>query len=60
MSLKDDFQTFISNLEPNNMDEMETTVGEMAKKLNSYYYNLTGDKTSHMYNSRVCWKRYIN
>ena len=26
MSLKDDFQTFISNLEPNNMDEMETTV----------------------------------
>lgn len=49
MSLKDDFQTFISNLEPNNMDEMETTVGEMAKKLNSYYYNLTGDKTSHMY-----------
>lgn len=49
MSLKDDFQIFISNLEPNNIDDMKTTVGEIAKKLNSYYYNLTGDKISHMY-----------
>ena len=49
MSLKDDFQTFINNLKPTNIDDMETTVGEIAKKLNSYYYNLTADTSSHMY-----------
>ena len=49
MSLKDDFQTFINNLEPTNISDMETTVGEIAKKLNNYYYNLTGDTSSHMY-----------
>ena len=49
MSLKDDFQTFINNLEPTNIDDMETTVGEIAKKLNNYYYGLTGDTSSHMY-----------
>lgn len=49
MSLKDDFQTFISNLEPNNIGDMKTTVGEIAKKLNNHYYSLTGDKVSHIY-----------
>lgn len=49
MSLKDDFQTFINNLEPTNISDMETTVGEIAKKLNNYYYGLTGDTSSNMY-----------
>ncbi|AUN03597.1 nucleotidyltransferase [Clostridium botulinum] len=49
MSLKDDFQTFTNNLKPNNINEMKTTVGEIAKKLNNYYYELEGDTTSHMY-----------
>lgn len=49
MSLKDDFKTFINNLEPTNIESMEITVGEIAKKLNNYYYDLTGDTSSHMY-----------
>lgn len=49
MSLEDDFQIFINNLEPTNITAMETTVGEIAKKLNNHYYDLTGDTTSHMY-----------
>lgn len=49
MSLENDFETFIGNLEPTNIGEMETTVGEIAKKLNKNYYDLDGDKTSHMY-----------
>lgn len=49
MSLKEDFQTFIKNLEPNNISDMKTKVSEIAKKLNNHYYNLTGDTTSHMY-----------
>lgn len=49
MGTKDDFQTFINNLEPSNISEMETTVGEIAKKLNKNYYDLDSDKESHMY-----------
>ena len=46
---RNDFEMFIGNLEPTNIGEMETTVGEIAKKLNKNYYDLEGDKTSHMY-----------
>lgn len=49
MSLKDDFKIFVNNLEPTNISDMETTVSGIAKKLNKYYYNLTGDTSSHMY-----------
>lgn len=49
MSLENDFETFMGNLEPTNLAEIETTVGEIAKKLNKNYYDLDGDKTSHMY-----------
>jgi len=49
MGLEDDFKTFINNLEPNSISDMETTVAEIAKKLNNYYYDLEGDTTSHMY-----------
>lgn len=49
MSLETDFEIFIGNLEPTNISEMETTVGEIAKKLNKNYYDLDSDKISHMY-----------
>lgn len=49
MSLENDFTTFIGILKPTNISEMETTVGEIAKKLNNNYYDLDGDKKSHMY-----------
>lgn len=49
MGLKDDFQTFINNLEPDNISDMENTVGEIAKKLNKNYYGLDSDTTLHMY-----------
>lgn len=49
MSLENDFETFVGNLEPTNISEMKTTVDEIAKKLNKNYYNLDGDKISHMY-----------
>jgi hypothetical protein len=44
MSLENDFETFIGNLEPTNISEMETTVGEIAKKLNKNYYDLEVSK----------------
>ena len=49
MSLEIDFEIFIGNLEPTNISEMETTVGEIAKKLNKNYYDLDSDKISHIY-----------
>lgn len=49
MSIKDDFETFVNNLVPDNISDMEKTVGEIAKKLNKNYYGLDGDTTSHMY-----------
>lgn len=49
MSLKANFETFCSNIEPDNLEEMKTTAGEIAKKLNAVYYNLEKDTTSHLY-----------
>ncbi|MBS3199858.1 nucleotide-binding domain-containing protein [Turicibacter bilis] len=49
MGLTEDFKVFIEALEPDKLSEMETTVGEIAKKLNNEYYGLTGDDASHMY-----------
>ena len=49
MSIKDDFQIFCENIQPNNIDTMKVTVGEIAKKLNKSYYNLDKDNTSNMY-----------
>lgn len=49
MSLKDDFETFIDKLKPDNISNMETTAGEIAKKLNKNYYNLDSDSDTHMY-----------
>lgn len=49
MSLKDDFETFIDKLKPDNISNMETTAGEIAKKLNKNYYDLDSDGDTHMY-----------
>lgn len=49
MGISDDFKIFINNLEQDNINTMETTVGEIAKKLNKSYYDLEGNRTSHMY-----------
>ena len=46
--LKDDFETFCSNIELDNLEEMKTTIKEITKKLNKYYYD-TEDKEKHMY-----------
>ena len=49
MALKDDFKTFCTDIKLSNRDDMETHAGEIAKKLNKYYYNLQGDSETHMY-----------
>lgn len=49
MSLKNDFKIFCQNIELNNLPDMETTAGEIAKKLNKHYYNLDNDTDSHLY-----------
>jgi hypothetical protein len=48
MSIQDDFQTFCDNVLLTNKANMETTVGEIAKKLNNVYYSLTSEKQEHM------------
>lgn len=49
MSLKDDFEIFTDKLKPDNISDMETTAGEIAKKLNKSYYDLDSDSDTHMY-----------
>lgn len=49
MALKDDFKSFCDEISLSNRDDMETSAGEIAKKLNNYYYDLSGDDKSHMY-----------
>lgn len=49
MGLEEDFKTFITDLEPDNISDMEVTIGEIAKKLNKRYYGLESDSSSHMY-----------
>lgn len=46
---EENFDQLCSRIEIKNIEEIETTTGEIAKKLNSEYYDLDGDKTSHMY-----------
>ena len=46
--LKDDFETFCQNIQLNRED-MDTTICEITKKLNSTYYELDKDTDSHMY-----------
>lgn len=46
--LKEDFQTFFSNIQLNNMEEMNITIKEITKKLNKYYYDIENEE-EHMY-----------
>lgn len=47
MSLNSDFKSFCEGLTLDTSD-MEITCGEIAKKLNSYYYGLKNEKSEHM------------
>lgn len=49
MGLSKDFQKYCDAIKLGNRENMEDTAGEIAKKLNSYYYNLKQDDSSHMY-----------
>lgn len=49
MSIANDFEDFINNIAPDLLDAMNTSVKEIAKKLNSHYYDLKSDEASHMY-----------
>lgn len=49
MSIKDDFESFCDNIQPDNIDTMEVTVGEIAKKLNKNYYDIDKDDSSNIY-----------
>ena len=49
MSLKQDFQTFCDDIQFDNKADMESTAGEIAKKLNAHYYGLDKVTSSHMY-----------
>ena len=48
MSLSNDFESFCNDLALDTTD-METSCGEIAKKLNSHYYDLAGEKSEHLY-----------
>lgn len=43
------FDTFCDNIELDNYEEMKTSAGEIAKKLNKVYYSLDADSSSHLY-----------
>lgn len=43
------FKSFCTEIELDNLDDMTSTAGEIAKKLNKHYYGLDKDETSHLY-----------
>ena len=49
LALKEDFETFCSNIQLDNRSDMEKSAGEIAKKLNEHYYDLAQDTSSHLY-----------
>lgn len=49
MSIKKDFETFCGDILLDNRRDMETSAGEIAKKLNAYYYDLDKDASAHLY-----------
>lgn len=46
--LKEDFETFCSNIQLDNEEEMNITIKEITKKLNKHYYDIE-DEEEHMY-----------
>lgn len=49
MGLASDFETFCGDIVLDCKDEMEKSTGEIAKKLNKTYYDVTNDCESHIY-----------
>lgn len=49
MALGSDFKSFCKSILLDNWDDMESTAGEIAKKLNKHYYDIDSDSSSHMY-----------
>lgn len=49
MSITEAFSSLCESLLLDYQEEMETSVKEIAKKLNKQYYDLDGDSESHMY-----------
>lgn len=49
MSLEDDFETFCNSIDFELSDDMDKTIREITKKLNSKYYQLVGEEEEHMY-----------
>lgn len=49
MSIPDDFKSFCEEIRLDNLTEMQTTAGEIAKKLNKHYYCMEKDTKSHLY-----------
>lgn len=49
MSLSSDFKTFCAGISLSNSEDMRTTAGEIAKKLNKHYYDLDKDTSTHLY-----------
>ena len=48
MSLNQDFKSFCSTIQLDNLGDMKRTAGEIAKKLNSVYYGLESNTTDHL------------
>ncbi|WP_314964945.1 nucleotide-binding domain-containing protein [Oribacterium sinus] len=49
MGLLNDFDTFCSNIKLDNLADMKKTTEEIAKKLNTSYYDLDNETELHMY-----------
>lgn len=49
MGLVQDFSKFCNAIQLDNFDEMKTSAGEIAKKLNKVYYELESESELHMY-----------
>lgn len=47
--MSSDYSSFCDNITVKNFEDMKTTTGNIAKKLNEVYYGLSGDDESHMY-----------
>ncbi len=49
MRMASDFNSFCDNIKIKNFEDITTTTGNIAKKLNKAYYDISDDSESHMY-----------
>jgi len=49
MSMADNFKSFCEEICLDNLAEMQTSAGEIAKKLNKHYYDIDKDSEFHLY-----------